>query len=82
MGTIVHKALQLLGDQKLCTTRGNKSFTDDELGRFNVQDCNDLAKITKKAFDYYQKHFPEVDLTKTDLKTCTKWTEKAVEYQD
>ena len=82
MGTIVHKALQLLGDQKLCTLRGNKSFTDEELGRFKVQDCNYLPKITEKAFDYYQGHFPEVTLTKADLKTCTKWTEKAVAYQD
>ena len=32
MGTIVHKALQVLGDKKLCMDRGNKSFTDDELG--------------------------------------------------
>ena len=82
MGTITHKALQILGDQKLCINRGNKSFTDDELGRFKVEDCNNLAKITEKAFNYYKKHFPEVPLKDADLRACTKWTEKAVAYQD
>ena len=82
MGTIVHKALQVLGDKKLCMDRGNKSFTDDELGKFTLKQCDDLGRVTKKAFDYYCSNFPEVDLGESELKTCTKWTEKAVAYND
>ena len=82
MGTITHKTLQMLGDKKLCIDKGNKSFTDDELGRLTLKDCDDLEKITTKAFNYYLSKFPEVGLEKAELKTCTKWAEKAVAYND
>ncbi|HAE74873.1 MAG TPA: hypothetical protein DCG52_00620 [Alphaproteobacteria bacterium] len=82
MGTVVHKALQVLGDKKLCINRGNKSFTDDELGRLTLKECDDLEKITTKAFKYYTKHQPEVKLGKSELTKCVKWVNKAVEYND
>ena len=52
MGTITHKALQILGDKKLCMNRGNESFTDDEVGRLTLDDCDNIQKITEKAFKY------------------------------
>ena len=82
MGTITHKALQVLGDKKLCLNRGNKSFTDDELGRLSLEDCDNIEKITSKSFEYYTSHQPDVDLDNSSLKTCTKWVHKAIEYND
>ena len=82
MGTIVHKALQILGDKKLCMDRGSKSFSDGELGRFTLKQCDDLDQVTKKAFDFYCSKFPEVKLGESELKTCSKWTHKAVEYSN
>ncbi len=82
MGTIVHKALQILGDKNLCMQRGNKSFTDDELGKFTLKQCDDLPKLTERAFNFYTENFPDVVLGKAELKTCIKWTEKAVAYSD
>lgn len=82
MGTVVHKALQILGDKKLCLDRGNKSFTDDEVGRLTLSDCDNLEKITTKAFDYYTGHQPEVGLGESELKKCIKWVHKAVDYND
>ena len=52
MGTIVHKALQILGDKKLCMDRGNKSFTDDELGKFTLTATNKLLKHLEKIAEW------------------------------
>ncbi len=82
MGTIVHKALQVLADKKLCMQRGNKSFGDGELGRFSLKECDNIPKVTEKAFDYYTDLEPDVDLSKAELKKCTGWVEKAISYNN
>ena len=82
MGTITHKALQILGDKKLCVDRGNKSFTDDELGRFTLKEADNIEKITARAFKFYTDHQPEVDLDDASLRACTRWVHKAIEYNE
>ena len=82
MGTIVHKALQVLADKKLCIQKGNKSFGDGELGRFSLRECDNIPKLTEKAFDFYSGLEPDVGLTKAELKKCTGWVEKALSYNN
>ena len=82
MGTVTHKVMQTLGDKCLAMKNGETEVVDDELGTISFDQCDDLSYINDLAFDYYTKNFPEVDLGESEKRTCLKWAEKAVAYQD
>ena len=82
MGTIVHKVMQVLGDKSLAVSNGEKEVVDDELGTFTLDQCDDLAHVNGLAFDYYASNFPEVTLEESEKKTCLKWAEKAIAYNN
>tara|TARA_R100001163_G_C5060676_1_gene197512 strand:+ start:847 stop:1866 length:1020 start_codon:yes stop_codon:yes gene_type:complete len=82
MGTVTHKVMQTLGDKCLAMKNGETEVVDDELGTISLDQCDDLSYINDLAFDYYTKNFPDVDLGDSEKRTCLKWAEKAVAYQD
>lgn len=83
MGTITHKVMQTLGDKKVAMNKGLDIVEDEETGRdLTLEECDDLKLLNDIAFDYYSGAFPEVDITEADRRTCLKWAEKAVAYQD
>jgi CRISPR/Cas system-associated exonuclease Cas4 (RecB family) len=82
MGTITHKVMQILGDKSLAVAKGEDKVVDDELGTFTLEQCDDLSHVNDLAFDYYASSFPEVVITDTEKRTCLRWAEKAVAYQD
>jgi hypothetical protein len=83
MGTITHKVMQILGDKKLATLNKKKFVNDEELGKkLSLKDCDNIKLINDMAFDYYSSNFPEVNITEADRRTCGKWAEKAVAYND
>jgi len=82
MGTIAHKVMQVLGDKSLAVSRGEDKVVDDDLGTFTLEQCDDLSYVNDLAFDYYNNHFPEVNLAEADKKTCLKSADKAVTYRD
>jgi len=83
MGTITHKVMQTLGDKKVAMKNGLDIVEDDETGRnLTLEECDDLELLNDIAFNYYSNAFPEVDITEADKRTCLKWAEKAVAYQD
>jgi hypothetical protein len=79
MGTITHKALQIIADQKLATQNGQTSIDDPELGKFDV-DYNDIDKITARAFAYYEKIETHLKLFPTHLSECIYNVKKALNY--
>ncbi len=83
MGTITHKVMQTLGDKKVAMNNGLDIVEDDETGRnLTLEECDNLELLNDIAFNYYSNAFPEVDITEADKRTCLKWAEKAVAYQD
>ena len=82
MGTIVHRALQVLGDKKLAQTKGEDKLVNDDIQDLTFEECDDIDEIVKICFDYYTDHEKEVSLTKKELRTCINWTHKALAYKN
>lgn len=72
-GNVVHKALELLANKKLCLQNETSTFTDSELKQtFSTIDISPESAILS-AFDHYKnKSIHEWD--DKDLKECSKWT--------
>ena len=70
MGTIVHRALQVLGDKKVAITKGEDKVENDDIRDLTLEECDDIDTITKLCFDHYDSYEKEVGLSKKELKTC------------
>lgn len=55
MGTIVHRALQILGDKKIAIKNGKKIVENDDLIDLTLGQCDDIEYITELCFDYYSQ---------------------------
>jgi len=83
LGTIVHRALQILGDKKLAMSRGEDKVVNDDLIDLTFERCDDIDYIVKLCFDYYAEvEKGEVVLEDKDLRTCTNWTYKAISHKN
>ena len=83
MGTITHKVMQILGDKKLAMLNGQDFVNDEDIGKkLSLDDCDNIGLINDIAFDYYSSNFPEVNITEADRRTCGRWAEKAVAYNN
>lgn len=82
MGTIVHRALQVLGDKKLAQSKGEDKVVNDDIKDLTFEECDDIDEIVKICFDHYTNYEKEVALEKKDLRTCTNWTYKALAYKN
>ena len=82
MGTIVHRALQVLGDKKVAITNGKEKVENDDIRDLTLEECDDIDAITKLCFDHYLAHEKDVTLDKKELKTCTNWVYKALAYKN
>lgn len=82
MGTITHRALQVLGDKKVAMSKGLDFVENDDIKDLTFEECDNFELITELCFDYYKKHEEDVGLSKTELKTCTNWLYKATAYND
>jgi CRISPR/Cas system-associated exonuclease Cas4 (RecB family) len=82
MGTIVHRALQVLGDKKVAITKGEDKVKNDDIRDLTLEECDDIDAITKLCFDHYDSYEKEVGLSKKELKTCTNWVYKALAYKN
>lgn len=80
LGTICHKALQILADQKLASQNGKTEIYDEELGKFSVNDVYDIDRIVKLSFEFYKKIETHLSFTNADLKTCISYVNKALTY--
>ena len=79
LGTITHKALQIIADQKLAIQNNLSSIEDVELGQFNVNN-EDIEEITTKAFNYYKKIESHLILSDVHLAECIYNVDKALKY--
>lgn len=82
MGSIMHKALEILGLSKIAQTNNESKVNIDDIGILSVNQCNDIDLITTKAFEFYQRNTPELNFTNEDLNTCIKWVYKAIQYNE
>lgn len=80
-GTIVHKVLEILAFVKYHQQQGNRSFTDDIVGEVYVDDYN-LDGMIDSVYTYYTSAFTHHKWTPTDFKDCSKWTYKAINYEN
>jgi hypothetical protein len=82
LGTIFHRAMQLLADKKLAQSNGEKIVVNDDIGNISLSKCDDIELITKICFEYYKEHEDDVALNNSDLKTCLEWMHKALAYNN
>jgi hypothetical protein len=81
MGTIVHRAMQILGDKNLAQKNKTGRVINDDIKNLTYKKCDDIPYITELCFDYYQESTPDLELKPRELKTCIDWVEKAISYQ-
>lgn len=82
LGTIFHRAMQVLADKKLAQTNKKRKVKNDDIQDLTFDQCDDIEFMTKLCFDYYAANEADVDLEANDLKTCTKWVHKALAYNE
>lgn len=84
-GTIVHKVMEIMANIKLAKQNKKRHFTDPDV-KIKVSTTKlaemDLDAITDSVFGYYVNKFDHHNWSEKDLKECTKWVHKAVDYQD
>lgn len=80
-GTIVHKVLEILAFIKYHQQEGSKSFVDDIIGEVNVENYN-LDAIIDSVYTYYTSAFTHHEWKPIDFKDCSKWTYKAINYEN
>lgn len=72
-GNVVHKALELLANKKLCLQNETSTFTDSELKQtFSTIDISPESAILSAFNHYKNKSTHEWD--DKDLNECSKWT--------
>ena len=81
-GTVTHRCMQLLADQKLAMNDGKDSFEDDDFGHIEVDKCDDFEYVTDLSWDLYTPDEPHLNFTKADKRDCLKWLHKATEHMD
>ena len=82
LGTITHRAMQVLGDKSIALRDGKKKVINDDLPSYTLKQCDNIDKITKDCFNYYVPTVPELEFDESDLTTCQKWVKKAIEHDD
>jgi len=80
-GTIVHKVLEILAFVKFHQQKGDKTFVDDIVGEVDINNY-DLDAIIDSVYTYYTTAFSHHKWTATDARDCSKWTYKAINYED
>ena len=80
-GTIVHKVLEILAFVKFHQQKKDKTFVDDIVGEVDVNNY-DLDAIIDSVYTYYTTAFSHHKWTATDARDCSKWTYKAINYED
>lgn len=81
MGTIFHRAMQALADKRLAQKSNKRKVKNDDIRDLTFSECDDIPLLTELCFNYYAEH-EDVTLTKADLRTCTKWVQAALEYNN
>lgn len=79
LGTITHKALEVLAWKKLCEQRGDSSYEDDSFGHVDIDDITPEWAIAQ-SFAYYSRMFTSHEWTPADLKLTEKWMNSALSY--
>jgi hypothetical protein len=82
MGTIMHRALQILADKKLAQKTKKRKLKNDDLEDLTFAQCDDIEYITTLAFEHYSKLEPDLGLTEADLQTCISWVYKTILYKN
>lgn len=80
LGTIFHRAMQVLGDKKIAQLNGKRKVINDDIPDLTFSKCDNLDHVTKLCFDYYSAIETELDFTPADLKLCRSWVHKAVAH--
>ncbi len=80
-GNVVHKALELLANKKLCLQNKQNKFKDSELNmEFDVSELTPDTSI-KYGFDHYKTKSSH-DWTDKDFNECTKWLWDVLLFND
>jgi CRISPR/Cas system-associated exonuclease Cas4 (RecB family) len=82
LGTIMHRAMQILGDKKIAQDNNKRKVINDDIENLTLKQCDDIEYITTISFNHYKEHETDVDLTPADLRQCIRWVEKAIAYND
>lgn len=81
MGTVFHRAMQVLGDKKVAQKKGETFLENDDLPDMTFKQCDDLEYVMRECFEYYKKHEEDVGLTEAEYKTCLGWFRKALAFK-
>ena len=80
LGTMTHRALQILADKKLAQQNKKRKLKNDDIRDLTFAECDDIELITQLAFDQYRDLEPGISFGKEDLETCISWMYKVLSY--
>jgi ATP-dependent helicase/DNAse subunit B len=81
-GNVVHKALEVLGNQKIAIQNGKDGYEDEIFGYLKNSET-DWKWATEAAYDYYVGLEPHLRWNhKKDRADCIEWTERAMTIND
>lgn len=81
LGTMTHRALQILADKKLAQQKKKRKLKNDDIRDLTFAECDDIELITQLAFDQYRDLEPGISFGKEDLDTCISWMYKVLSYK-
>lgn len=80
-GTICHKVLEILAVIKKAQQDNKSKIDDDLIGEISTNNY-DLDLIINTVYDFYTKGAPHHKWSIKDLKDCTAWVYKAIEFNN
>jgi ATP-dependent helicase/DNAse subunit B len=80
-GTIVHKALEVLAQAKLCQDKGQNVFTNTELGTTFQVDVLSPDGVIEEAYQHYVKK-KEYEYVDADFRDCRKWMHNVLTWRN
>jgi hypothetical protein len=79
IGTITHKALEVMAHVSVCRRKGDTSYLDDAFGHVEIEKATPEWAI-EQAYNYYTKLSTHHTWTDEDFQECRKWMWTALRF--
>lgn len=80
-GTIVHRVLEILAEQKVARQKQDKFFSTAEIGQTESESNFDIISLARRVYDYQTtEKMPHHDWEESDFNECMKYINTALKH--